>query len=81
MQGDVSCRGGGHGAVFTELRVAGGKRRRVMVLGFFPGETVMALQRAPFGGTVSYEIMGTVVALRSSDARRIGICRESEANR
>ena len=32
-----------------------------------------ALQRAPFGGAVSYEVMGTVIALRSADARRIGI--------
>ncbi len=52
-----------------------------MELGFIPGATVMALQRAPFGGAVAYEIMGTVIALRPSDARRIGICRESEANR
>ena len=52
-----------------------------MELGFIPGATVMALQRAPFGGAVSYEIMGTVIALRPSDARHIGICRESEANR
>ena len=34
---------------------------------------VTALQKAPFGGAVSYEVMGTVIALRSTDARRIGI--------
>ena len=52
---------------------SGGKRRRLMELGFIPGAMVTALQRAPFGGAVSYEIMGTVIALRSADARRIGI--------
>lgn len=44
-----------------------------MELGFIPGAMVTALQRAPFGGAVSYEVMGTVIALRSADARRIGI--------
>ena len=41
--------------------------------GFIPGAMVTALQKAPFGGAVSYEVMGTVIALRSTDARRIGI--------
>ena len=81
MQSDLSCLGSGQRGVITELRFSGGKRRRLMELGFIPGATVMALQRAPFGGAVAYEIMGTVIALRSSDARHIGICRESEANR
>ena len=44
-----------------------------MELGFIPGAAVTALQRAPFGGAVSYEVMGTGIALRSADARRIEI--------
>ncbi len=73
MGSDLSCLGCGQRGVVTELRFSGGKRRRLMELGFIPGATVTALQRAPFGGAVAYEVMGTVIALRSADARRIGI--------
>ena len=44
-----------------------------MELGFIPGAAVTALQRAPFGVAVSYEVMGTVIALRKAVARRIEI--------
>ena len=73
MGSDLSCLGCGQRGVVTELRFSGGKRRRLMELGFIPGATVTALQRAPFGGAVAYDVMGTVIALRSADARRIGI--------
>ena len=73
MEHDLSCLGCGQRGVVTGLRFSGGKRRRLMELGFIPGAMVTALQRAPFGGAVSYEVMGTVIALRSADARRIGI--------
>lgn len=73
MESDLSCLGSGQMGLITTLRFSGGKRRRLMELGFIPGAMVTALQRAPFGGAVSYEIMGTVIALRSADARRIGI--------
>lgn len=72
MESDLSCLGSGQRGLITALRFSGGKRR-LMELGFIPGAMVTALQRAPFGGAVSYEIMGTVIALRSADARRIGI--------
>ena len=51
-----------------------------MELGFIPGAQVTALQKAPFGGAVSYEVMGTVIALRPADARRIGICSGADAD-
>lgn len=73
MESDLSCLGSGQRGLITTLRFSGGKRRRLMELGFIPGAMVTALQRAPFGGAISYEIMGTVIALRSADARRIGI--------
>lgn len=73
MQEDLSSLGSGQRGVITELQFSGGKRRRLMELGFIPGAMVTALQKAPFGGAVSYEVMGTVIALRSTDARRIGI--------
>ena len=73
MQEDLSSLGSGQRGVIAELQFSGGKRRRLMELGFIPGAMVTALQKAPFGGAVSYEVMGTVIALRSTDARRIGI--------
>ena len=75
MQSDLSCLGSGQRGVITELQFSGGKRRRLMELGFIAGATVTALQKAPFGGAVSYEVMGTVIALRPADAQHIGIRR------
>ena len=46
VQSDLSCLGSGQRGVITELRFSGGKRRRLMELGFIPGATVMALQGA-----------------------------------
>lgn len=78
MQEDLSGLGSGQRGVITQLHFSGGKRRRLMELGFIPGATVTALQAAPFGGAVSYEIMGTVIALRPADAQRIEICKITE---
>ena len=73
MESDLSGLGSGQRGVIIRLHFSGGKRRRLMELGFIPGAAVTALQRAPFGGAASYEVMGTVIALRSADARRIEI--------
>ena len=61
MQSDLSCLGSGQRGVITELRFSGGKRRRLMELGFIPGATVMALQRGrgspcgpPMPGALEY---------------------------
>ena len=75
MQEDLSSLGSGQRGIITELHFSGGKRRRRMELGFIAGAAVTALQKAPFGGAVSYEVMGTVIALRPADAQRIGIRR------
>ena len=75
MQEDLSSLGSGQRGIITELHFSGGKRRRLMELGFIAGAAVTALQKAPFGGAVSYEVMGTVIALWPADAQRIGIRR------
>lgn len=80
VQRDLSCLGCGQRGIITELFFSGGKRRRLMELGFIPGAQVTALQKAPFGGAVSYEVMGTVIALRPADAQRIGICSGADAD-
>lgn len=73
MQSDLSRLGSGQQGIITELCFSGGKRQRLMELGFIPGAAVTALQKSPFGGAVSYEILGTVIALRQADAQRIKI--------
>ena len=73
MQEDLSSLGSGQRGVITELQFSGGKRRRLMELGFIAGATVTALQKAPFGGAVSYEVSGAVVRVRPADAQHVGV--------
>ena len=63
----------GGAAAVTALAFTGGKRRRMMDLGFVPGAAVSALQAAPWGDPVAYGIGGAVIALRREDAARIAI--------
>ena len=37
MESDLSCLGSGQRGVITRLHFSGGKRRRLMELGFIPG--------------------------------------------
>ena len=60
-------------AVVTTLTIIGGKRRRMLDLGFVPGAAVSALQASPWGDPVAYGVSGAVIALRREDAARIAI--------
>ena len=60
-------------AVVTTLTFTGGKRRRMLDLGFVPGAAVSALQASPWGDPVAYGVSGAVIALRREDAARIAI--------
>lgn len=48
-------------------------RRRLLDLGFVLGTTVRPLRRSPLGDPTAYEVMGSVVALRRSEAARIRV--------
>ena len=63
---------GGTAAV-AALTFTGGKRRRMLDLGFVPGAAVSALQASPWGDPVAYGVSGAVIALRQEDAARIAI--------
>lgn len=41
---------------------------RLYEIGFLPGETLVFLGRAPFGGPWLFEVRGTTVALRDEEA-------------
>ena len=47
--------------------------RRLADLGFLPGTPVRVLRRAPLGDPVEYELRGTRLCLRRSEARRIRV--------
>lgn len=46
-------------------------RRRLLDLGMIPGTVVKALMRSPAKDPTAYEIRGTVIALRNSEASNI----------
>lgn len=47
--------------------------RRLLDLGFVEGTEIRMLRRAPLGDPVSYEIRGTRLCLRRSDARQVWV--------
>ena len=56
----------------------GGFRHRILELGFVRGEVVCVLKNAPLRDPVEYEIMGTHVSLRHSEAAKIDVVSLSE---
>lgn len=56
-------------AVDTEAPIA----RRLLDLGFVPGSRVTVIRRAPLRDPVEYEIRGTRLCLRHSEASRIHV--------
>ena len=72
MESDLSCLGSGqrphHRPALFRREKAAAYGAGVYPRGYGDGPAEGALRRA-----VSYEVMGTVIALRSADARRIGI--------
>lgn len=47
--------------------------RRLEDLGFVPGTRVRALRRAPLGDPTLYEVRGTQLCLRRSEALRVRV--------
>lgn len=46
-------------------------RRRLLDLGFIPGAVVGAVRRGPGGDPIAFRICGSIICLRSEDAKRI----------
>lgn len=57
----------------TKLNVTGDLRRRLLDLGFTPGNTVVPLFRSPLGDPTAYAVMGSIIALRREDAETIRV--------
>ncbi|MBR1808789.1 MAG: ferrous iron transport protein B [Paludibacteraceae bacterium] len=63
----------GERCMIVKVHGHGGFRHRILELGFVRGEIVSVLKNAPLRDPVEYEIMGTHVSLRHSEAAKIDV--------
>lgn len=63
----------GGNCIIVKVHGHGGFRHRIMELGFVRGEKVSVVKQAPLADPIEYEIMGSHVALRRAEARRIEV--------
>ena len=61
----------GESATIAQVESESGIGRRLLDLGFIPGTPVRVVRRAPLGDPVAFEVRGTRMCLRRSEARRI----------
>ena len=57
----------------VDLNLDGLIRRRVLDLGIVPGTVLQCVGTAPSGDPIAYFVRGTVIALRSEDAKSIRV--------
>lgn len=55
----------------TKIEVTGVMRRRLLDLGFVPGNTIEVLQRSPLGDPIAYRVNNTTIALRKEESSLI----------
>jgi len=53
------------------IEVQGVLRRRLLDLGFVPGNTVEVMQRSPLGDPVAFRVNNTIIALRKEESSLI----------
>jgi Fe2+ transport system protein FeoA len=61
----------GDAGVIARVDAADGIGRRLLDLGFIPGTPLRVVRRAPLGDPVSFELRGTRICLRRSEAARV----------
>jgi len=61
----------GEEGVLDRLDLAEDVARRLMELGFLPGNTIVSARRAPGGGARVFQVDGSEVALRDDTAARL----------
>ena len=59
--------------VIAKIHGHGGFRNRIMELGFIKGQTISVLKNAPLRDPIEYEILGSHVSLRRSEAKNIEV--------
>lgn len=55
----------------TKIDVTGVMRRRLLDLGFVPGNTIDVLQRSPLGDPIAFRVNNTIIALRKEESSLI----------
>lgn len=68
----------GESSIITKVRGRGAFRRRILEMGFVPGQEISVIRKAPMSDPVEYNIMGYNVSLRNSEARLIEIISDDE---
>ena len=71
----------GERAVVVRVSGHGAFRKRIIEMGFIKGVTVEAVLNAPLKDPIKYRIMNFEVSLRRSDARKVEVVSESEAEK
>ncbi|MDP2423850.1 MAG: ferrous iron transport protein B [Bacteroidales bacterium] len=70
----------GEKAIIIKVKGRGAFRKRIIEMGFVAGQEIVAVQKAPLGDPVEYNIMGYNVSLRNSEAGLIEIVTENLAH-
>ena len=71
----------GETAVIERVDAASPVGQRLLDLGFIPKTRVQVVRRAPLGDPSVYELRGSRLCLRRSEAERIQVRREASASR
>ena len=66
----------GNQAKIKEINCSEVVKRRMMDLGIVKGTPIKAILKSPSGNPKAYEVRGSVIAIRSEEARRIEIIKE-----
>ena len=70
----------GERCVLDRLDLPEDAARRLMELGFLPGNEIIPARRAPGGGPRVFRVDGSEVALRDETARRLFVRRDPESD-
>lgn len=66
--------------VIAKIHGHGGFRNRIMELGFVKGQTVKVLKKAPLKDPIEYEVLGSHISLRHSEAENIEVVSLDESS-
>lgn len=68
----------GESGTIARVEAQDGIGRRLLDLGFIPGTPVRVVRRAPLGDPVSFELRGSRICLRRSEAARVLVASHRE---
>lgn len=63
----------GEKAIISKVKGRGAFRKRIMEMGFVPGQEIQPIKKAPLNDPIEYRIMGYDISLRNSEAELIEV--------